>query len=227
MEPANLGAIIQDLDAAAFDSRLFDNWRQWLGEKGIWKNAPENLVLYNQRQVDPSSCTYMATITALSNMAGSRMPQDAILSGFRAFAASGRFTPGVGALIEDGVRFGTDAFNEAMGTKFSPYRIPFQPQQIVDAFKSGSAVVGGLRFGTGYIAQEQANGDISSVNPSLGNFGHAVAWVKINTMGGFLMKYLETYAGETFNGKPFKDVILADYVQDAVLFQNNGWAFSR
>lgn len=220
-----MGALPEEELGVGIDESYFDEWRNYTGEKGVWKAAPENLIMFNQLDINRYACTYVASLTALCNMTRKILPLQPMMDGFKEFAASGEFIEGVGAKVANGAKWAAKAFNAHFGTNYQPKVLPFNPLQVLTAIKMGKPVVGGLSFQSGLFKEIQKTGDLSRIDAEPGQNGHAICWVKVNTTGAYKMKFLDNYEGRIIAGNQWKNIILADFFQNHELFQRTGVIF--
>ena len=97
---------------------------------------------------------------------------------------------------------------------------PFTIQNAISCLNGGFAFTSGIHYGSHYFANEQDDGVIENQSGTVGSNGHAVAFVKVNTIDDQLIKFVENYHGEL----KF-DIILADFIKNRPLFFNNMVAF--
>lgn len=188
----------------------------WTGERGIWKAAPSDLILYNQLEVHRYSCTYVSAVQAVCNFLNRRLTKDQLVEGFKPFMDSGKFNPLLGAKQSDGVFYALQICNSVFGTNVIAECVPFTEDNLIASVKSGSPFITGINYGEGFAKDEQDDGEID--NLCVGKNRHAICIVKVNTERDFLFKYLENYTGFL----P-KDVILCKLPNLRPMFFQNGY----
>ena len=187
--------------------------------KGIRKCY--NDFLYDQTQIDAYSCTVVATYTALSNLSEKAVPYSLMKKSLDRMAKDGKFKPGFGALLSDGVKYALEDFNAEFRTKYKANRIYLSASSIYNALGK-SPVVTGVKYGKGFVADTQDNAWIDgSLETVKGSQGHAITIVKINTEDDHLVKFANSYAG-----KLAKNVVGVDFEKYRTLFFNTGYFFT-
>jgi len=88
-----------------------------------------------------------------------------------------------------------------------------------------SSVVTGVKANSAFFNDMQDNGIVDTPN-QVGNIGHAMRIVKLNTLDDLLFKFCNSYHGVMTNhGTVAKDIVLVDMEEnDNVLF-NTGFYF--
>lgn len=187
-------------------------------EKGVWKAYKE--ILFNQKEVDPYSCTFFATATSLSNFDGRKLPLQVIKESFKDAVDKKIFTSGVGAKLAPVVDIVLSKANDYWGTQYKSKLIQLTPSNIIEALKKGSPVVTGIKYGKWYFKDEQDNAIIDDYLGGEG--GHAISFIKINTEDDTLVKYAENYLGVYKN-----NVILFDFdkAKKGKMLFNTGFYF--
>jgi hypothetical protein len=192
--------------------------------KGIYGGGPDgggtpatfHNKFFNQLEISPWSCFYMANWTALCNTFNVYVPMIAIKSGWMDLVSNGKFIPGVGGKMSDGTFYALKHFNLYTGKNVRSVIVPFSEKNRVSALKSGSCFVFGLKYGKTFQKNEQDDGIIQDIAGTSGGQGHLVCGVKENNLGDDLGKYAEQY-----HGKISHDIILLDYAKYPELFMNN------
>lgn len=187
-------------------------------EKGIWKPAPEQLIIYDQTLCDNYACTWISIITAASNLTGFQLTDGQNKIGWEDFVSTGKFMPGQGAYVSDSAPHALAYFNKVTGCNLTGSFRPFDEETIYEALSSGCAATMGLRCSPQLLADAQDNAVID--NPVQGNIGHAVTLIKLNTMDDFLFKWLDNYRGRVYEGRPYNNICLLKLPDDAIIFQN-------
>lgn len=207
-----------DIDELSGNSEQLEKWVFWGGEGGggapiTWHNK-----FFNQLDISPWSCFYMANWTALANTFNVDIPFSIIQEGWNDLVANGGFIPNVGGKASTGTFYALKHFNAFTGKNVQSKTLPFNIQNIVTALKSGSDFVFGLKYGKTFGKNEQDDGIIQNIEGTIGNQGHLVCGNKANTMFDYLVKYAEQY-----HGAPgiTHDIILLDISKYPGLFQNN------
>jgi len=189
-------------------------------EKGVWKVF--NDVIYNQNEVDAYSCTVVATYTALSNLTGKTVPYSLMNSTLSRMRKDGKFKDGVGAYLKDGVKYALEDWNEKFKTNYKAQLIVLSPQTIVRGLKS-SPIVTGIKYGKGFVSDTQDNAWLDGASTDvIGNSGHAITIVKVNTLDDVLIKLCNTYAWRLL-----KNVFGLDFNKYRKLFFNTGYFFTK
>ncbi len=170
---------------------------------------------FNQKEIDPYSCFYVAHYTALANNYNVEIPLSVIKDGWADLVANGGFTPGRGGRASVGAKFAVKHFNKYTGKNVEAITIPFNAENFVKALKSGSNFVFWIKYGSGYSKNEQDDGQIQNTAGTIGENGHLVCGVKANTLDDHLMKFAEQYYGLLKH-----DIILVDVNKVPGLFQN-------
>lgn len=107
----------------------------------------------------------------------------------------GKFRDGFGAKLSDGVKYALEDFNREFGTKYVSNTIYVSASSLVRALKV-SPVVSGLYYGKKFVEDTQDNAWIDgAISDVKGTQGHAVTFVKINTLDDHLVKFANSYAG--------------------------------
>lgn len=186
-------------------------------DKGVWKAAPEKLIVYNQDICSPWACTYVAGCTAISNKLNKELTDAQLVEGWRSLVNDGKFTANFGASLIDGSTYALKQCNKVFGKNLKQVTGALTPEFIITAIRdNGSPVHTGLKVGANFLNDEQDNGIIDELNPGT-VLQHSVAIIKINTYDDVLIKYLESY-----EGKVKFDVILADFIAKRPMFFNSG-----
>lgn len=180
-------------------------------EKGVFKCF--NNKLYNQKIVDAFSCTLVSAFTALSNGKNVDVPVELMQEAFKEYHDSGKFTPWVWGSLVNGAEFALKHFNRHFGTNVKYECLPFTIQNGINAIKWGFPFTSWIKYGKEYFKDEQDDATIQAGEGVVGNNGHAIAFVKINTMDDQLVKFTENY-----HGLLKYDIILADFVKNRDLF---------
>lgn len=204
----------------AVDTEFF-TWEDDAGaivEKGVRKQFKD--ALYNQLEVDPYSCTVVATATAITNLTGKIIPYSLMKKALDNMKKDGKFTSGYGAALRDWVNYMVMAFNEEFKASITPVLIPLTESSLYHGLKF-SPVVSGIKYWKKYFQDEQDNGEINlSAEEVGGSSGHAITFVKANTIDDYLVKYAENYAGKlTYN------VIMTNFTKNRKLFFNSAYYF--
>lgn len=207
-----------------------------LPEKGIWKtfatNEDESVYAANQLEVDPYSCTIVSTFSALTDYtkdsnwhATKIVSYDTMKIALENMKKDGKFRPGYGALLSDGVNYSLAVFNATYGTNIKAVQIALTAENMIPWMKKGSSIVTGISVPDGYWKDEQDNAIIDSTYVKWTNW-HCVRIGKLNTLDDKLAKYWENYHGVMLaNNKPAKDVILLDIVKNSKILFNSGFYF--
>lgn len=164
-----------------------------VSEKGVFKAFQNHM--YNQLDVDPYSCTLVSAFTALANAKDKKAPVNIVQEAFKDYVASGKFKAGYGWSLADGAYYATKHFNEWAGTAVKVELVPFTMQNVIASLKMGFPCVSGIKYGPAYFKNEQDDGIIQSGEWVTGNNGHAIAFVKANTVDDQLIKFVENYDG--------------------------------
>lgn len=107
----------------------------------------------------------------------------------------GKFRDGFGAKLSDGVEYALADFNREFRTGYKQNRIYVSASSLVKALKA-SPVVSGLYYGKKFVEDTQDNAWIDgAIEGVKGSQGHAITFVKINTMDDHLVKFANSYAG--------------------------------
>lgn len=207
--------------------------QRFTGPSGVWKSAGDDLALYDQLLLTPDgnhACTYVAVMTAASNLCGVKLTNRQLQEGWDLARVPGGWKPGTGCPFGQMFPVALDVFNKLAGKSLSGAFVPLNPDSVTEALAAGKGGVFGLRAGPKYLADEQDNGVIDSPAESAADakYGHAVALVKVNTTDPYrwTAKYLESYNGRVWNGKPVKEVI--QFFADAfVTFQRTLYVISK
>lgn len=205
--PVTLGAIEDEVDLTMFG----DVWK-----KGIFKALSWDGIFYNQLDIDPYSCTLVGSFTALSNYTWKVVPIEVMKEAFEAYKTSGKFTPWYGGLGTDGAKFALDAFNAHFGTNIKMNTCELNVQNIISALEEGSPISTWIKYGKNYLSNEQDDGILQETALTIGNQGHWITIVKLNTQEDILIKFAENYLGK------FKyQIIFTDFMKMRNLFFNS------
>lgn len=192
----------------------------WDWEKGVFKMF--NDIIYNQLEVNPYSCTVVATYTALSNLTGKSVPYSLMLATLERMRKDGKFTENVGAYLKDGVEYALADFNTYCGSNWKANRIVLSPASIINGLKK-SPIVTWIKYGKGFVADTQDNAWLDWASTDIiGSSGHAICIVKANTIEDFLVKMCNTYAGRLV-----KNVFGFDFNKYRSLMFNTGYYFTK
>lgn len=202
-------------------------------EKGIWKPAGDNLILYNQLcpQVYSAcgafACALVATVTSASNLTGYQLTDNQLGQLCRDFVATGKFTTGEGSKVVDACPFALEWFNKATNQSLKATLVPFDVENLVAALKNGNGAVCGLRTGPKFQVDAQDNGVIDNPGEDMGINGHIITVIKLNTMDDVLVKTLNSYRGMVYKGQPYKNVVLYKLPDAINLFQQFLYVISK
>lgn len=123
--------------------------------------------MYNQLECDAYACTYVGSITAISNLTGKELPLDELKAGFEKFRTGGKFTPGYGALGIDGADAALDTYNSYFGTHIEKVQVPLNEETMYTALNSGSPICTAIRYGKSYFKNEQDDGQIQNIDGTM------------------------------------------------------------
>jgi hypothetical protein len=130
----------------------------------------------------------------------------------------------VGGLGTDGASFALEAYNAHFGTNIQMHSVALNVGNIYAALNSGSPINTGIHYGSQYFKNEQDDGTIENTSGTVGNGGHWITIVKLNTTNpNFVqIKYAENYNGVlTYNV-----IYLQDFVSMRSLFFNGAVFYS-
>lgn len=194
-------------------------------EKGIWKPAGDNLIIYNQlcpqvyQHCGHCACTLVGTVTSASNLTGLQLTDNQLGELCGAFVATGKFTQGFGANVMDACPFALDYFNRLTGQNLKGTWVEFSVENLVAALSKGNGAVMGRRTGTMFMADAQDNCVIDDPKADMGLNGHVIAAIKLNTMDDVWLKELNNYRGMVYKGRPFNNVVRYKLPDALPLFQ--------
>lgn len=172
-----------------------------LGAQTVEKTVSKSFrdIIYDQTQVDPYSCTVVATYTAISNKTGKIVSYDLMRNTLERMENDGKFRKGFGAKLSDGVKYALEDYNREFKTSLKAVRVTVSASSLVKALRI-SPVVSGLYYGKKFVEDTQDNAWIDgAIEGVKGAQGHACTYVKINTMDDWLVKMCNTYAGKLAN----------------------------
>lgn len=159
---------------------------------------PENIIMYNQLNVDPYACTIVATFTAISNLLNVRFSYQIsyqnMINVLNNMKADGKFTSKVGAYLQDAIDYSLVEIEKQCGKKVKSHKILLTLPAVLEGLKH-SCVVTGIKYGKGYVQDEQDNARVDNIG-SIGAQGHAVSFCKANTEQDHLVKFIENYDGK-------------------------------
>ena len=135
---------------------------------------PENIIMYNQLNVDPYACTIVATFTAVSNLLNDRFAYKNMQVVLEKMDNAKKFTPKVGAYLEDAINFSLENINQNREKKVVAHKILLTLPAVLEGLKH-SCVVTGIKYGKGYIQDEQDNTRVDNLG-SVGAQGHAISF---------------------------------------------------
>ena len=177
-------------------------------------------IMYNQLLIDNFSCTYVGSLTAISNYVGKELPLEQMKAGFEEYEKSGLFTPWYGGKGIDGAKFACGAFNNYFGTTISPNTVSLDSDAIFHAISSGSPINAAIQYWPEYFKNEQDDGQVENTTGTIGNKGHWITIVKINTTDP---KFIQIKFVENYNGVlKYQIIFIQDFQQLRSLFMNGG-----
>ena len=123
-------------------------------EKTVSKSFRD--IIYSQNEIDPYSCTVVATYTALSNKTGKIVPYDLMRKTLARMEKDGKFRKGFGAKLSDGVKYALEDYNKEYKTSLKAVKITVSASSLVKALRI-SPVVSGLYYGKKFVEDTQDN----------------------------------------------------------------------
>lgn len=187
-------------------------------EKGIQKKFVD--ILYNQLYVNPYACTIVATATAISNFTWKVIPYSLMKDVWKKGVKEGWMKEWYGGKLNDGVHYMVEAYNKSFNDNIVPVYFLVTPSSLYEGLKK-SPVVSGIYFNTWYSKDEQDDGRLTN-GYTKGANGHAITFVKINTLDDTLVKFAQNYAWV----RPY-NVIYSNFEKNRSLFFNGGYYLTR
>ncbi len=153
------------------------------------------------------------------------MPYEEMKKTLKKMTKDGKFTPGSGAYLEQGVKYALEAFNAYFKTQIKSVKISATIENFIVGMKKNSSIVTGVKANSAFFRDMQDNG-IVDVPHQVGNIGHAMRIVKINTTDDLLFKFANNYHGaKTKYGDIAKDIVLVDMEENEDVLFNTGFYF--
>lgn len=177
-------------------------------------------ILYNQLEVNPYACTIVATATAISNLTWKVIPYSLMKDVWNKGVSEWWLKENYGGALNDAVHHMVEAYNTHFKDCIRTNFIVLTESSLYDALKH-SPVISGINYPYWYIKDEQDDGKLKN-GYTKGANGHAITFVKINTLDDVLVKFAENYAGAL----PY-NVIFSDFTKNRDLFFKGGYYLTR
>lgn len=187
----------------------------WDYEKGIFKAFNDKK--WNQLEVDPYSCFVFSPFQAIANFTNTDIDYEMIRTTLSCLERDGKFTHGVWWRMIDWVQYAVNAYNTAHNDTIKYNLVSLTVGTIIDALKWWSPMITGIHYSkTTFWDEQEWDAWINNID-SIGNMGHCISIVKINTLDDILVKYEENY-----DWKLKYSIIWVDFTKFRKLFFNTG-----
>ena len=202
-----------DIEVNENEMMGWSNWKEI--EKGIQKKFVD--ILYNQLEVNPYACTIVACATGISNFTWNVIPYSLMKEIWNKWIKEGWMKENFGGGLDSAVHYMTEAYNKYFNDTLRSNFFYVNEASLYEKLKL-SPVISGINYPFGYVNDEQDDGKLKN-GYTKGANGHAITFVKINTLDDVLVKFAENYAGKL----PY-NVIFSDFTKNRGLFFR-GWYY--